>query len=328
MTTTSDPMQLRLPAEWEPQGAVLMAWPHAGTDWAYMLPEVQQCYREIIAAITAEEHLILLTPERVADLPTQNLTQVIIPTNDTWTRDYGPLTAVRPDGTPVLLDFRFNGWGMKFAACHDNQTTRLCSEQGIYGATELSSQKDMVLEGGSIESDGCGTILTTACCLLAPNRNEPHSRLWIEQELRRRLGARKVLWLDVEPLPGDDTDGHVDTLCRLAPNNTILYTAAVSLEQLRRFTTADGEPYNLIELPTPDPIFDEGGEQLPATYANYLVTNRSVLMPAYGQPRKDQLAADTLRVVFDGRSIIPIDCRALIRQHGSLHCATMQIPVL
>jgi agmatine/peptidylarginine deiminase len=330
----------RLPAEWEQQGAVLMAWPHAGTDWAYMLDEVQQCYRQIIAEIVRSgEHVILLSPEPIAPelLPAHGVHVVITDTNDTWTRDYGPLTAETPGGKPLILDFRFNGWGMKFAANFDNQATRTLLCRKVFSAP-YECCKHLVLEGGSVESDGCGTILTTTCCLTAPNRNEPMSRSEVEAEVLSRFGARKMLWLDHGSLAGDDTDGHVDTLCRLAPGNAILYTGCADrndehyadltamAEQLRTLTNADGEPFHLIELPLPQAIFDEDGYRLPATYANYLVLNNAVLMPTYGQPMNDRLAADTLRVAFPDREIRCVDCRALIRQHGSLHCATMQLP--
>lgn len=328
----------RLPAEWEPHSAILMAWPHSGTDWNYMLDEVQRCYLGILEAITKEENVILLVPDANAlpELP-RGVVPVEIPTNDTWTRDYGPLCAELPDGSPLILDFRFNGWGLKFAACHDNRATRRMLEKGVLRGRHECCE-NLVLEGGSLESDGCGTLLTTRCCLMAPGRNEPMDAKAIEAEILRRTGARKLLWLDYGSLTGDDTDGHIDTLCRLAPDNTIIYTGCSDPEdehydgltrmarQLRHLTDADGRRFNLLELPLPDPMFDEDGERLPATYANYLVLNRSVLIPTYDQPLKDKLAADTLRIAFPDREIHMVDCRALVRQHGSLHCATMQLP--
>lgn len=311
-------------AEWEGHGVVMLAWPHEETDWAYMLDDVCRCYRDIVdALLRAGERVVILAPEE-ADLPVFSnpaVKVVRVATNDTWIRDYGPLTLA--DGT--LLDFRFNAWGQKFASNFDNQTTRALVAAGVI-ETPVECHKDFVLEGGSVETDGRGTLLTTACCLLAPNRNEPMERDAVEAELKRRLGVRKVLWLEAEPLPGDDTDGHIDTIARLAPENTIVYTPLPGLkEQLRGFTTADGNPFNLVELPVPEPVADpDDGTLLPATYANYLVTDRAVLMPTYGQPLNDELAAGILRCVF-GREVIAVDCRALIRQHGSLHCATMQV---
>lgn len=312
-----------LKAEWAPHGAVMLAWPHSDTDWAPMLAEVQECYREIVnGLLQADEKVIILAPEAEApDFNNPNVTIIHVQTNDTWIRDYGPLTL--NDGT--LLDFRFNAWGQKFPSNFDNQTTRaLATKKAL--CMPLECNKDFVLEGGSIESDGKGTILTTTCCLMAPNRNEPMSREEINAELLKRLHAKKIIWLDCEPLEGDDTDGHIDTLARLAPMNSIFYCPVIPKEQLAALTNADNEPFNLFELPMPNPINDPtDGSLLPATYANYLVTRNAVLMPTYGQPLNDLRAEQTLGIVFADRKIIPIDCRALIRQHGSLHCATMQI---
>lgn len=312
-----------LKAEWDSHGAVMLAWPHSATDWAPMLAEVHNCYRRIVnALLLAGEKVVILAPQNEApDFNNPDVTVIHVQTNDTWIRDYGPLTLT--DGT--LLDFRFNAWGQKFPSNFDNQTTRALAEKKALAA-EIECHKDFVLEGGSIESDGKGTILTTSCCLLAPNRNEPLSRDRINSELLRRLRAKKIIWLNCTPLEGDDTDGHIDTLARLAPMNSIFYCPSVSKDELAALTNADNEPFNLFELPMPDPVHDpDDGSLLPATYANYLVTRNAVLMPTYGQPLKDRQAEQTLGIVFADRKIIPVDCRALIRQHGSLHCATMQI---
>lgn len=319
MTTDNE----RFMAEWEPHGTVMLAWPHPETDWDYMLDEVQECYRHMVdALLRAEEKVVIIAPEKyLPSLNREGVTELAIDTNDTWVRDYGPLTL----SSGRLLDFRFNAWGQKFASNLDNQTTRRLNAEGILTA-EVECHKDFVFEGGSIETDGHGTLLTTTCCLMAPNRNEPMTREEVEVQLLKRLHCRKVIWLDCEPLPGDDTDGHIDTIARLAPNNTIIYTVPSHIEQLREMANADGEPFNLIQLPMPDPIRDPGdGSLLPATYANYLVGSNAVLMPTYGQPVNDTAAEQALKVAFPGREIITVDCRALIRQHGSLHCATMQM---
>lgn len=306
----------RLPAEWEDCfTSVMIARPHAATDWAPMLDEVSSCYDSLVAAIDEAGMEIIETGDN---------------TNDTWTRDYGPITV--EDGPALrLFDFTFNGWGMKFAADRDNLVnSRLFAE--------TVNRRGFVLEGGSIESDGRGTLMTTSRCLLSPNRNAQLGRDDIEEYLKAEFGLKQVLWVDHGFLEGDDTDSHIDTLARLAPHDTIIYCGAgnetgsqhdsllAMARQLRSFTTPDGRPFNLIELPLPDPIFDDEGERLPATYANYLATPKAILMPTYGQPRNDRLAADTLRIVYGDRRIITVDCRALIRQHGSLHCATMQLP--
>lgn len=342
MTTNSKDGR-RLPAEWEPQGAVMIAWPHEDTDWAKMLPEVRKCYKALARAIAERAMLIVAGPDpegarrELADIADERVRYVRVETNDTWTRDYGAITTINADGGAELHDFCFNGWGLKFAACKDNMATRELVRCGaICGSYD--NRLGFVLEGGSIDCDGRGTLLTTSACLMSANRNGDLTRQQIEDELRESLGAERVLWLDYGALAGDDTDSHVDTLARFAPNDTIIYTGCndasdehydqlqAMKRQLAELRTADGKPYNLVELPLPDAVYDEDGERLPATYANFLPLNGAILMPVYGQAQKDRLACDTMRVAFDGYEIVGVDCSALIRQHGSLHCATMQFP--
>lgn len=331
-----------MPAEWELQDAIVLAWPHCCTDWQPMLSEVQECYCQVARAIACDEHLVVVTPdvsqarEQLQGIHDDNITYLNIMTNDTWARDFGPI-AVLDTGEHFLLDFKFNAWGMKFAACHDNLICQKMAQEGVFKAPMVNCQ-DFVLEGGSIESDGKGTILTTSRCLLSPNRNGALTRDDIENVLSSRLGAKKVLWLNHGELIGDDTDAHIDTLARLAPGNTIVYmksdnpddlqhrSLTLMEEELMSMTNASDEKFNLVALPCPSPIVDEEGQRLPATYANFLITNHKVLVPTYRQPEKDTLALDTLSRVFPARDIIGIDCNALIKQHGSLHCITMQIP--
>lgn len=330
-------------AEWDEQDAILIAWPHAGTDWAYMLDEVTACYVELSHAILQDnERLVIVAPDanevRQAlgpGIDWQRIDIVELPTNDTWVRDYGPIT-VWHNGQTALADFTFNAWGMKFAADCDNLVTSRLHEHGIF-KMPLINWRDLVLEGGSIETDGNGTVMTTTCCLTAPNRNDAMSREHLEQELLERLGCVKMLWLDYGQLTGDDTDGHIDTLARFAPGGIILYTGCNDPndehfgplmqmeEQLKQFTDADGNHYHLIKLPLPNATYDEIS-RLPATYANFLVMNHQVLVPLYGQAENDVLACQLIGEAFPGRKIVGIDCRALICQHGSLHCATMQLP--
>ena len=312
-------------AEWDAQDAILIAWPHAGTDWAYMLDEVTACYIEMARAILQDdERLVIVAPD------------VELPTNDTWVRDYGPITVWRDGGT-VLTDFTYNAWGMKFAADCDNLVTSRLNERGLFKMPVINC-RDLVLEGGSIETDGNGAVMTTTCCLTAANRNDALTREQLEKVLLERLGCVKMLWLNHGELLGDDTDGHIDTLARFAPGGIILYTGCddpsdehfeplMKMEQeLKQFTDADGNHYHLIKLPLPDPIYDEIS-RLPATYANFLVMNHQVLVPLYGQPENDVKACSLIGEAFPGRKIVGIDCRALICQHGSLHCATMQLPL-
>lgn len=301
-------------AEWEPQSAVQLTWPHKDTDWAPILPEITAVYEELKREIESRETVIVVDD---------------IPHNDTWARDHGFIT-VEENGQLILLDFKFNGWGEKFAAELDNDINRQLYEQqlvkGIY-----ESHLDFVLEGGSIESDGKGTIFTTTCCLMAPHRNQPLTQQEIEQQLKEWLGAERIVWINHGSLIGDDTDGHIDTLVRIAPNDTLLYIGAddehpdllLMEQELQQLRTIDGHPYRLLRLPMPRPIYDDG-ERLPATYANYLVINGAVLVPTYNQPDLDQEAISTIGKAFPDREIIGIDCRAVIRQHGSLHCCTMQ----
>lgn len=336
-----------LPAEWFPQSGVQLTWPHAGTDWNPILKEVTECYLRMAYEIASREHLLVVTPEpeaveallkeRMPAAVLQRIQTVACPTNDTWARDHGFLTLLC-EGKPQLLDYRFNGWGMKFAANLDNRINRRLMETDMLKGT-YTGQLDFVLEGGSIESDGRGTLLTTAECLLAPNRNEPLSRADIEARLKHDLHAERVLWLEDGYLAGDDTDSHVDTLARLCPADTIAYvrctdTADEHYEALRRmemqlqaFRTAHGQPYTLVPLPLPDAIYDEDGQRLPATYANFLIINGAVLMPTYGQPAKDDEARRQLQKAFPQHDIKGIDCQVLVRQHGSLHCCTMQFPL-
>ena len=331
-------------AEWDCQEGILIAWPHAGTDWAYMLDEVTACYVQLTKAILQDddERLVIVAPDaddvRAAigtDADWSRITIVELPTNDTWVRDYGPI-ALWHEGKMTLADFTFNAWGMKFAADCDNLVTSRLDECGVFNMP-LINYRDLVLEGGSIETDGNGTVMTTTCCLTAPNRNDAMSREQMEQVLLERLGCVKMLWLDHGALSGDDTDGHIDTLARFAPGSVILYTGCDDPddehfetlmrmeEDLKAFTDAKGDHYHLIKLPLPDAMFDEIS-RLPATYANFLVTNHQVLVPIYGQPEKDLMACQLIGDAFPGRKVMGIDCQALICQHGSLHCATMQLP--
>ena len=310
----------RLPAEWESQSMVQLTWPHAKTDWAPMLDEITETYNEMAATIRKYEDLLIVGE----------------PNNDTWARDHGFITLVDDQGGAKLLDFCFNGWGEKFEAELDNAINRRIYDEGKVKG-EYVDCLDFVLEGGSIESDGEGTIFTTSCCLLAPHRNQPMTKAEIEERLKRYLCAERVLWIDYGHLVGDDTDGHIDTLVRIAPNYTLLYIGCDDEadeqyddlkkmeEQLKTFRTLDGKPYKLVKLPSPRPIYEDG-ERLPATYANFLIINGAVLVPTYNQPDLDAEAMKLIGEVFPDRNIIGIDCRSVIKQHGSLHCCTMQYP--
>lgn len=340
-----------LPAEWHNQDFVQLTWPHRGTDWAYIYDEVIDCYCNMAREISKREPLLIVAqyPNEVIaqlkdhDVPTSNIRLFSCKTNDTWARDHGFITCLHND-QKILMDFQFNGWGMKFASNFDNQINKNLydaeSVEGIY-----TNCLDFVLEGGSIESDGEGTILTTAPCLLAPNRNDLMNRAEIEIQLCQFFNAKRVLWLNHSWLAGDDTDGHVDTVARFCNNHTIAYVQCLDTDdehyaelkamenELKAFRTIDDRPYTLVPLPLPDAIYDEEEtddcgkpQRLPATYANFLIMNGAVLVPTYNQPDNDALALRQLQSAFQDREVIGIDCRVLIRQHGSLHCCTMQYP--
>jgi len=336
-------MQRRLPAEWERQDAVLLGWPHAGTDWADTLDLVLPVFVRIAREISRFEQVIIPAPDPAsvhsllaeAGACMDRICIHALPTNDTWARDFGPIT-VQQDGTPILLDYGFNGWGLKFRACDDNQVTARLHEAGAFGDT-MREVPGLVLEGGSLESDGAGTLLTTSACLLEANRNPHLSRAELEQRLRQQLGVDRVLWLEHGYLAGDDTDSHVDTLARLAPNHAIVYQSCAGLgdehyaeltamaAELAALRTADGLPFDLFPLPWPEPCYADDGLRLPATYANFLILNDAVLVPVYGLPQ-DEAALAVIGRVFPDRAIVAVPCRQLIEQHGSLHCVTMQIP--
>jgi len=335
-------MKIRLPAEWEEQDGVLLAWPHEGSDWQTQLEVVEPVFIELVKEISRFETALITAPDPAAvreklagaGVSLEKVKIFRIDGNDTWARDFGPV-AVLENGEPVLLDFGFNGWGLKFAAGLDNLISRRLAEAGAFSAPLRTI--GLIMEGGSIESDGAGTLLTTSACLLSPNRNPHLCREALQTELAALLGADHFLWLENGYLAGDDTDSHVDTLARLCPDNTILHVTcndpydehypAISamVKELRSFRTREGDPYRLIPLPWPQARFDEDGRRLPATYANFLVINGAVLVPAY-RDMNDEMALSAVGQAFPGRRVIGVDSLPLILQHGSLHCVTMQLP--
>ena len=335
---------LRLPAEWEPQAAVLIAWPHAGTDWAGRLASVETTYAALAAAVTRFESLVIVVPDaavrghaeaqvRAAGAALDRIRFVELPYDDTWLRDSGPITLRDAAGRFQLTDFRFTGWGGKFGADQDDALVAGLVAAGVFGRA-AHRRIDWALEGGGIESDGAGTVLTTWRCLT--QRHPEQSREEMDAILRDGLQARRILWLDHGYLEGDDTDAHIDTLARFAPDDRIVYQACDDasdphFQELRQMAgelaalrTTDGRPYTLHPLPWPRPVIDEG-RRLAASYANYLVVNGAVLVPAYGDAA-DADAARAIGEAYPGREIVPVPCRPLIWQNGSLHCITMQLP--
>ena len=346
-----------LPAEWAEQEFVQIIFPHQQTDWAYMLDEVCICFLKIIENILQFENVLVVcadteSVQKVESIKSKNNFKLLIfnaQSNDTWSRDTSAIT-IFENGKKIALDFTFNGWGLKFSANLDNQITdKIFQKQKAknkeqeqettidYQISNIDYKdcRNFVLEGGSIESDGNGTILTTEKCLLSENRNYL-SRIEIEKKLKFYLGAKRVLWLKNGALAGDDTDSHIDTLARFCNDTTIAYISCTDEQdehfaelkametELKAFRTFEGQPYSLVPLPMADKvIFD--GERLPATYANFLIINGAILLPTYNSP-KDKITAEILQKVFPDRKIIEINCLPLIKQHGSLHCVTMQFP--
>jgi len=332
-----------MPAEWEKQQCVLMSFPHEETDWHNPdnqtdLQDSLSPFIRIAQAIAYGQAVYIICKDKtkIASLfcSTRNMTYIEIPTNDTWIRDYGYIS-IKEYGEKKLLDFAFDGWGGKFEATLDNTVNRNLHKKGYMGITPLKSI-DFVLEGGSIESDGEGTILTTTACLCNPNRNGGLSKRNIEEKLKETIGAKRVLWLDYGYLAGDDTDSHIDTLARFVNKETIVYVKCDNKEdehyealqkmeeQLQMFKTDKGNTYNLIALPMTDAIYNNEKERLPATYANFLITNDALIYPTYSD-KNDKIAHKIFVGLFPDKEIIPINCLKLIEQGGSLHCSTIQV---
>jgi len=324
----------------------MLTWPHPQTDWSRRLKVVEPTFTAIAREVSRREKVLIVCFDsahqaHVNALLSQggvDLSRVrffTAPANDTWARDHGPIT-VQCSERPLLLDFGFNGWGGKYPAALDDAVTRHIYDTGAFGDTELHTV-DLILEGGSIEVDGQGTLLTTEQCLLAPTRNPTISRDSLERRLAELLGLKRILWLKHGHLDGDDTDSHIDTLARFCDAQTIAYVACddpndqhytdlrAMEAELRAFRAADGSPYTLVPLPWPKPKFSDDGERLPATYANFLIINGAVLVPTYDDAA-DAVALERLRGCFPDRAVIGINCLPLIQQFGSLHCVTMQLP--
>ena len=333
----------RFPAEWEPQSAVLIAWPHAETDWAERLGEVEETYVALVAALTRFEPVVICVADedlqtyaearlRSARVDMAKVRFVPAEYDDTWLRDTGPIT-LRADDRFKQLDFRFTGWGGKYQASRDDLLVGELSGMNLFHNYFVQSI-DFALEGGAIETDGQGSLLTTWQCL--HERHPEASREDLSERLAGWLQQDRVLWLDRGYLEGDDTDAHIDTLARFAGPDAIVFQACddpadshyaelgAMAAEIAALRTRDGKPYRLFPLPWAQPILDEG-RRLAASYANFLIANGVVLMPAYGDPA-DAKAAAVLAEAFPDREIVQVPCRPLIWQNGSLHCITMQLP--
>ena len=367
-TQNQHPNNIRLKAEWEEQSAILLSFPHANSDWASRIDEARTCFIEIIRAIIAFEKVIIcidsqdfsgfvclqkefgdfrtktITSKDFQNLAfktlalNQNITLVFVPTNDTWTRDFGAITiqsksADNKTTCNMLLNFGFNGWGLKYSANFDNQINANLNKIGIL--KEQMQTLDFILEGGSIDTDGAGVLLTTSACLLEPNRNPSLNKSQIESKLKEFLGVKRVLWVDFGYLCGDDTDSHIDMLARFIDDQTIAYIGcddrqdehyealACMQKQLESFRQTNGKPYKLVRLPFVSPIYDNG-ERLPASYANFLFVNGGLLVPTY-EDTNDKKALEILANALPHLRVIGVNARTLIKWHGSLHCISMQL---
>ena len=339
---------VRFPAEWEPQAAILIAWPNAETDWAERLAGVEETYIALVAAITRFQRVIICVADddvetyaemrlRSNRIDMDRVRFVTVPYDDTWLRDSGPIT-LRDNAGFRLLDFRFTGWGGKYGASDDDRLVERLTEQDVF-ATQDRQTIDFALEGGAIETDGEGTLLTTWQCL--HERHPDASREELTDKLAGWLQQDRVLWLDHGALEGDDTDAHIDTLARFAANDAIVFQACddatdshyadlkAMADEISALRTRDGKPYHLFPLPWAKPVIDIGADgnprRLAASYANFLIVNDAVLMPAYND-EADAAAAAVLAEAFPDREIVQVPCRPLIWQNGSLHCITMQLP--
>ena len=333
-------MSRRTPAEWEPVETLLLTWPHAGMDWDAGLADAQACFAQIAGAASPEVELLITAHDHALerevrsaldDAGVSNYRIFVCASNDIWTRDYGPISTYE-NGHRLLLDFGFNAWGGKYAHADDDQVTRALHAAGCFGDAPLQ-HIDWVLEGGALDFDGQGGVLTSPGCLQDSARNTDASKDRAEDVLAEHLGCDRVWWLDTPALAGDDTDGHIDTLVRFAPDNIVLHQAcqrdddphATPLAGMADDLAALGKGrWSLVPLPLPAPVLNDDGRRLPASYANFLILNRRVLVPTYNDAA-DDTALQRIDTAFPEHTIVPVDCRALVAQNGSLHCATMQI---
>lgn len=337
------PEPVRYPAEWEKQDAILLAWPKPSAGWEHHYNRVQDDYATLVATILRYEPVILcIHPDdhrsdienRIAAkrIPLYPLTIVELDGDDSWARDFGPIS-IETGSTPGLLDFQFNGWGKKYPSEKDNQVSPSLARTGLIQAPETLP---LVMEGGSLESNGDGMLMTTSRCLLHKDRNPHYAKSDYEQYFLKHMGIQKTLWLDHGWLAGDDTDGHIDNLARFVNENAVVYTHCSDaddehfpeLDQMRQelesFKNLEGEPLKLVSLPFPTPCYSEHNERLPASYANFLIINDAVLCPVYDVMEDDE-ALQTLQRLFPDRTVEAVPARHFIHQGGSVHCLSMQL---
>jgi agmatine deiminase len=341
----NDDLRLRMPAEWAPHRGTWLSWPHKEASWPGRFASIPGIFAEMVRWLAPgeevhinvrdgdmEQEVRLLLASRT--VPPGNVFFHHHPTNDAWCRDHGPIFVHRPDGSEVILDWGYNAWGDKYPPydLDDVIPSRIGAELGIPVISP-----GMVLEGGSIDVNGVGTLLTTEACLLNPNRNPALTREQIEANLRRYLGVRHILWLG-DGIEGDDTDGHVDDLTRFVGPRTAVTVIEEdpadpnyrplreNLDRLRTMRDQDGQPLEVVTLPMPRAQYVEG-QRVPASYANFYIANQVVLLPTY-DPARDAEAQETLQRLFPTREVVPMDCTELVWGLGAFHCVTQQWPAL
>ncbi|EDO6741271.1 agamatine deiminase [Campylobacter coli] len=310
--------------EWNEQEYLMLSLPHEKSDWKPYLGEIIQAYKEFVRAASEFQKVLLIAPGKSDFVPFENMTNVeffICDTNDTWIRDFGAIDILE-DNRLKALDFTFNAWGNKFQSELDNEVnSKLFKEKFKEKLTKI----DFILEGGSIDFNGEGVMLTSSNCLLNENRNSHLDKNQIEAKLKEIFGLKQIIWLENGFIKGDDTDHHIDTLARFIDKNTIAYSVCedeedehyIPLQKMKKELEATG--FNLIELPLPKPLYYEG-RRLGATYANFVFVNDALIMPFY-KDKNDEIIRQRLAKALPERKIVGVDARVFLRQNGSLHCS-------
>jgi len=339
-------LNYRMPAEWEPHAGTWLAWPHKEESWPGNFAPIPAVWAEIVRALEPSEHVNILVNDATAGntvrkllgaagIPQRNVTLHAIPTNDAWVRDHGPtfLTRRAAKHTDVAaVKWCFNAWGGKYPPWDRDEAV---AEQVAARVGAPVFRPGIILEGGSIDVNGRGTLLTTEACLLNPNRNPHLTQTQIEQHLRDYLGVSHVLWLG-EGIVGDDTDGHIDDLARFVDASTVVTVLEgdshdenfarlqANHERLHRMTDQDGRTLRIVTLPMPRPVVYEG-QRLPASYANFYIANAAVLVPTFNDPN-DAVALQTLQRLFPQRHVVGIHATQMVWGLGAVHCVTQQQP--
>ncbi|EGK7562616.1 agamatine deiminase [Campylobacter coli] len=310
--------------EWNEQEYLMLSLPHKKSDWKPYLEEIVQAYKEFVRAASEFQKVLLIAPSKSDFVPFENMTNVeffICDTNDTWIRDFGAIDILE-DNRLKALDFTFNAWGNKFQSELDNEVnSKLFKEKFKEKLTKI----DFILEGGSIDFNGEGVMLTSSNCLLNENRNSHLDKSQIEAKLKEIFGLKQIIWLENGFIKGDDTDHHIDTLARFIDKDIIAYSICedeedehyIPLQKMKKELEATG--FNLIELPLPKPLYYEG-RRLGATYANFVFVNDALIMPFY-KDENDEIISQRLAKALPERKIIGVDARVFLRQNGSLHCS-------